>query len=378
MGTYDVRRSIDCDVECRPSVTHILHINKRKGGKEMKERIIHEICNNLNAQGLTLYDMYDLLSAKTVIFTPVVPPMKQLLWLPEENLEKIAEFDCSGYKDCLELFKKWKQEGFFDFTPYRVSGSGNPMLCLKHNMFLSLAPDGYFAITDTDECENMVEFSPYWMDDLIACVTAWNGTVDSSKLMYALIYASLISCGFRERTFRRYFYEHRNDVDTFVQQLLDYYGIHVGYTYGTIEEYITRSKGNLAGENVYQILAEGKPVCRFTVDRKMMQVEYCSDEEDGNGNCIITFSIPGVLDGIDIRDDWDAARKSEYVRDCGSAMQYEKVQQVFLGMLLEFVGVHANEFSIRPFRKLKELECGDKANFIDTRGFHDVKWCTEW
>ena len=73
MGTYDVRRSIDCGVECRPSVTHILHINKRKGGKEMKERIIHEICNNLNAQGLTLYDMYDLLSAKTVRFTPVVP-----------------------------------------------------------------------------------------------------------------------------------------------------------------------------------------------------------------------------------------------------------------------------------------------------------------
>lgn len=52
MGTYDVRKSIDCDVEYRPSVTHILHINKRKGGKEMKERIIHEICNNLDAQGL--------------------------------------------------------------------------------------------------------------------------------------------------------------------------------------------------------------------------------------------------------------------------------------------------------------------------------------
>lgn len=325
----------------------------------MKKEYLQTICNKLNERGFTTYDSGDLLSSERQPFSVDSGEVSSFIWLPEENLKKIAEYD--GYsvaKDFRSLYQAWGREGFFKFTPYVVEDSCNDTLCLRHNKFLHMFRGYYYQISDTPEGCGDSGHSLMRTDNFINLMRDSNYA--RSHLGFIILYSSLIDCGFQNDNFRTLFYQDKSAVDEYFRKSLEYWDVKFTYGYDVICKYITYKDGSInTADNkstVYCFRDKHGILCRFWLSPEAVEVEYCYDIDNGVGKSrIVRFDIPDPVEGIDIENiKWWTDNDTEDLRFAfnSACFRHNKIEYFVLLMLLKLIGVHSNYIATYPIRKI--------------------------
>lgn len=327
----------------------------------MKEQYLKAICDNLNKAGFTNYDTKDLTTGEHKPFDVEDRELKQLLWLPEDNLERIASYDCTRYKNYRDLYQAWGRVGLFKFVPYRVKKE-NATLCLRHNRFLHMFRGRHYQISGTPdgigECE-----SGFLRTDGIINLLARDDEYCQSHLGFITLYAALIDCAFHNDNFRDLFYNDRKAVDEFFRDSMLYWGVKFDYGFEVLSKYISYEDGTLksadADHPVYYVSDNAGIMCRFTIDSSQVSIEYCPDNDRGIGSSrIVTFKIPDPIEGMDTsKENWT----DEDIEDLndwfdGALYTHEHYEHFILLMLLKFVGIHSCAVSTYSIRKIGSIE----------------------
>lgn len=338
----------------------------------MKKEYLQQICDRINEQGITTYDGSDLSSSDRQPFSLKTRDIKELEWLPEENLKKIAEYDgYSAHKDFRSLYQAWGREGFFKFTPYIVENHENETLCLRHNKFLHMFRGYHYQISGTP-------------DGIMDCGTGLLRTDNFLKLMrdednaqshlgFIILYAAMIDCGFQNDNFRTLFYKDKDAVDDYFRKSMAYWGVKFSYGYDVVSKYITYRDGSIDTENnefpVYCFRDKHGVYCRFWSSPKVVEVEYCYDVDQGVGNSrVVRFDIPDPIEGLDFSkigwwtdDDTEDLRIS-FEEACFS---HSKIEFFILLMMLKLVGVNSNYMATYPIKKIGYIKDDKKAKTIE-------------
>ena len=132
--------------------------------------------------------------------------IQSLQWLPEENLQIMADCDISGCKSFQEAYQAYGRAGAFKFTPYLVDAkhSSNPCLCIRRNRFMHMFRGHYFQVSETVTGIIDHENGAY-RTTFLTKVPYGNEMLRTGLISYMLWWAAFISVGFCFDNFRELF-----------------------------------------------------------------------------------------------------------------------------------------------------------------------------
>lgn len=352
----------------------------------MKEEYISKIIGELRKNG--------------IIWEGTTTYTKALGYLPELNLSYLAEMDYSKYKDFEEVRNAWvSPTNYLKFTPYIISNpeedDDNPSLCLNFDRFLHMFRGYYFQISGTHDGNGSHGITAIRTDSLMLLPLRTDYGVDlcKSKLIYMLLFAAMIDCGYQDENFRDAMESSPEVIDEFFKCCMEAWWMKFDYNYEVIKKSIHYTSGVLEPKNsadiIYQIKHEGRPICRFRVSDKRIEVEYAYTENPGEivSSTIMYMDIPDVTEGIVDSNPFTKAAGSmggeepKVLDDVASAILRDDISSIFsdnakpqhmiLMMLLKFVGIHACWYTVYPIRKLQQIVEVLSANYVEVESCRD-------
>lgn len=325
----------------------------------MKNMLLKKICDRLNEAGITDMDYSDILSPGVECqFNVDSERIATISSLPLDNLKRISECDITSCSNYAEVYQMWGRLGMFKFKPYIVDENWNPTLCLRHNRFLHMFRGYYFQISETVDGIGEWSRGPYRTEGLIKLIRTNGESYRASHLMFLMMYASMIHCGFSCDAFVDLFYSDRELVDKFFALSMKYWGIEFTVDSSIISNYIEYSDKFVLEQNdvrqvVYQYNSKRGPMCRFTLNHAIVSVEYNPDANISTSK-IVQCSIPSIVTGMDERQ---IGLVDEYTLDWNGGLEdaiskYETPAHWILLMILNLTGIHANFMGAYPTKKL--------------------------
>ena len=346
----------------------------------MKNQYLEQIVAKMKEMGFTVYDDSNILSTAYVPISAEHEEVKSLLNLPEENLKKLAEFDISGCKDFSSTYQAWGRAGLLRFKPYLIDGKENPTLCIRHNRFMHMFRGYYYQISGTPDGIGDCGHGAFRTDELIRLLSK-RSFVAESHLVFMIMYAAMIDCGFQNDNFRRMFYNKREDADEYFRNSMKFWDASFNYGVSLTEKYISYKEGMLTSDTcpskLFVVESKNGALCRFWFNEHAVEVEYCSSTDNGIGKSrIVHFDIPGPMDGIDVRKIrwWNSDDEKDLIIDIKDACAFEggAVERFILLMLLKLVGVHINWVAAYPIKKMGLIRTTRDAGLISVDSLNDV------
>ncbi len=328
------------------------------------EDLLLTICDNLNKAGLKWTDSNDIMSVKKSEFDLGTKFIRQLQYLPKQNLEKIVAYGCKEYKTFDELYRAWGWEGFFRFKPYLIEDNENcsVSMVLGHNRFLHMFHGYYFQISSTPNGNGALSVSPYETTGLFMHPSAYVEGWQCSKLFFMCLYTNLIDVGFQNNNFMNTFYENKDFVDEFFKKSMRCWNRNLEYGYKEIAESIHYSDDSLvdylcSSRPVYQITINGRCVCRFIINSTKIAVEYNPSTDEEYGSRVAIIDIPHPTDGInEDKVKWfshaNAVEMEKEFKYFFSNNPAEPWRYMITLMMLRFIGIGANYMGVHAIRKI--------------------------
>ncbi len=339
----------------------------------IKDYYLRTFCDKLNAAGYKYYDSSDVTRVQLTDYYASCDAVAQLRYLPEENLEKIASYEVEKHSNFNALYQALGKCGYLKFRPYVFkSDGGTKTLCLRHNRFLQLRPDGKFKLTENPDDKSVLRESTYDVHDILHNEYE-KPTQYDSHLVYMLIYSTLIDCGFYVESFRDVFYGDTKVVDEFLDSSLHVFDIKYSYGFHDIfDKYISYRKGNVAFDKVaYEVVNSSDYImCRFTIEPGKIAVEYCPDSLDCIGSSrVVEVTLPNWTEGLP--DDVKPiavihSPLGELLRNNG-LLNEKKI----LSMLLKFVGVNVSGSTPKSIRNIGYISTKVSDKLVRFRSYTD-------
>lgn len=335
-----------------------------------KKECIEKIVARLNEAGLTLTDNEDLLSEKKVPFSSKSKEIAQLRWLPLINLEGMADMIYSKYNSYQQIYQEWGNRGLLKFEPYIVPSrddcDDNPSMCLRHNRFIHMFRGYYFQVSGTVDGTGSFARNPYSVQGLMSFIRGEHGSLDSSDLIYMLMYASLIDCGFQIDSFADLFYKEDGKgvelIDRYLIKSMDYWLIKFkGRSFSDIKKYMSYEDGMLLPEDypnqaVYQIPGNNNNNIwrRFTISEDEIRVEYPTGlDKSVFPSKIVILKVPDLKVGFQQPKGWEEEDDECLYYSFKRCFYKEKdYMKILLLMLLKLSGLHVDFMGAYPIRRL--------------------------
>lgn len=318
-----------------------------------------------------------------------------LKYLPDDNLEMISKRlkHFRAYAEFLDLRRAIDNYGWTKYKPYFVydeESDDNPTLCVEFDRFLHMFRGYYFQLSATPDGVGSHGITAISTQSLVKLAAQYDNS-GKSKLIYSLLYAAMIDCGFQSPNFRWAFNTNRDVIDDFFRRSMKYWGISTEYDFSTISGLITESHGVIKPESdediVYEYRQGSKPYCRFRVNDDKIDVEYVNTSFEGDiqESTIISMRIPDVKEGMVPDNMFAKALGSMSGKEYGDVNADEmrdelpdifgnnaKPKHMLLMMLLKFAGFHAcwyTMYRISSNEPLQEIENEKYVNVESCREF---------
>lgn len=338
-----------------------------------KEVYIKRICDGLNAAYIRDVESYFITELQEVKFTPDSFAIKELMWLPEENLEKAADTDFKQFDTFKEVYQHWMERQIFKFDPYvYITESDLPVLVLKNNRFMS-ARKGIFRITCTPDGKGQCTMLSFAKSSSIFNPTTVIEDLSKSELYFMILYAGMLNTGFQHETFARGFYNNRQVIDEFFHESMKYWHLNFDYGFGLIDKNIHYEQDTLLNVTsrfpVYEINLKGRCYCRFMYTDKEVKVEYNPTLGYNAEPRIATLNVPDTLAGMNEHNTQDFhANRLNAVFDNSQSFVWRR--ELVL-MMLKFIGVNASFNGINGIRKIGYIEPANNDTVVQFRNSKD-------
>lgn len=235
--------------------------------------------------------------------------IQSLQWLPEENLQIMADCDISGCKSFQEAYQAYGRAGAFKFTPYLVDAkySSNPCLCIRRNRFMHMFRGHYFQVSETVTGIIDHENGAY-RTTFLTKVPYGNEMLRTGLISYMLWWAAFISVGFCFDNFRELFDANTLVLEEYLQKCMEHYHVARDQHWEDLKKYIVWSNERIdPARTIYQLSGKDRngSDAYLAVGTKSVQVEL--------PNVLLTINIPDLSEGVGRDpDDEDELMEHEY------------------------------------------------------------------
>ena len=328
-----------------------------------KQELINEIYEKLNTAGVV-----DSREVFDTMFNTDEDANSGLMFMPIENLQKIAECPIDKCTQFREVYQAWGKCGALKFTPYEVDEDYYPSLVLRHNRFLHMFRGYHFQASGT--VDGIIDYgSGSYRTDFLTQSKHYNRILSSGLVAYMLWWAALIDVGFRFDNFVEAFNKDIKPIEKFLSDSIKCWRGPEGYSWADVEKYITIETGNIntRERKMYQ-LDDGGLIAYLAIGKKSVQVETAD-------NVLVTIKVPELNLGTDYDlDDEDDCYDFEIEVETLENNHYLEMLAV---MALKLAGIHISFMNFYPLKgRMKTMRPINAPGVVSVKDLNDIYNCT--
>lgn len=267
-----------------------------------KREMVQEICNRMNAHGLTDTSMF----GDSHVYSVDSGFGAKLMYMPEENLKRMLACEVTDWSDFMTVSNAWGRASALKFNPYVAPGAerDNPSLVIRYNRYLHMFRGYHFQASGSISGDGDYGSGSY-RTDFLTRAEYWNTLAHEGLLAYLLWWAAMIDVGFKFDNFVELYKTDKSVLEKFLAASIRYWHGPKQFGWKDIEKYITIGKGNIniCERKVYQLTrSKGDVLAYLAMGEKTVQVETA-------GSNLVTIEIPDPVIGtgynLDDEDDRD-------------------------------------------------------------------------
>lgn len=290
-----------------------------------------------------------------------------LMYLPVENLKKLAAFEIPENVSFGTVYQAWGREGALRFKPYSDHNKNNPSLVLRHDRYLHMFRGYRFQVSGSVDGDGDHGGSSYRTDFMTTSV--YDAKVLSKGLVgYMLWWATYIDAGFQFRNFQECFKADVNTLEKFLHESMEYWGCSFDYHWSDVATFLEYGTTpiDVCNRKVYQITDDGRHVAAYlAIGKKTIQVQ--------TADSTITLTLPELITGSgydpDDMDDMDDLVSEKHVLESNHYLE------MLVVMLLKLSGIHIsfiNWYALSGSKSIKWMRPINSPNVTNVENLNAI------
>lgn len=236
--------------------------------------LIQVLCDKINAENIHDF-VWKGNELVPVPFSPESIIMKDLKYLPSNNVERMIDHGVYCYGDIHYLINDWKQSNLLSFRPYVLEDAEKcPVLALAWNCFIVLNGDMHFELV-----RSLTSLESLYLGSF--SLEPFKGIQPEHALSYCrLLYAVLFEVGMHSRQFRKLLVDDVEVIDQYIVKLSESLDMACACTWSDCLAKVDVYYGSPTYRSLCNyVLAVNKSNCRAVVSigKDCVAVEVCDE-----------------------------------------------------------------------------------------------------
>lgn len=300
----------------------------------MTDQYILEICRKLTAARVRIPQgdiTKDEVAATT--FTPYMPMIEVLRYLPENKLQAMCEADYTSYNHFYEVTKFWSQSGYLLSEPYRLP-TIIPIYYIHNKRYVQLL-HGNFVVSEDKEGNGMINTTSFSTGALAYLALKYSSYLSRVKLCMVWIFAGLVDscCRYSEMSYIL----HNSPVELFefCCDCLRRLHLKPQYTFDDLTDIVSCKPGTIPDyRNIYRVMNQYKNTVFVAYGHDSVQIEYKLTDCP---SYVFEIKVPSMDEckGVRIHSNDYAQFKYRF----HNSVRYEDILRLILVAALRYVGV---------------------------------------